>query len=316
MGNLLVVIAVALFIAAIVVLVVAIRRPKTPATPGGRRDPLAFDAMPQFGPRQLGPGAIVSHGGIDYVVRGSVTFREGPFVWWEHLLEGGDTPTWLSVQEDDGRLELAMWVKRTDLGLQPGGQHVIDGVTFQETERGHAGYTTEGTTGLPAGGEMDYVDCASAGQGADESMLLSFERWAPDMGWEIATGKSVLAGELTVYPAPPVSASGRIGATSSARHSASGRIRGIAWTRAERTRAAATGHPPTGPHRRQRTAARRPRRVACRHRRGTLLRGSLLRGPQPGRRSARVHPRTRLPPPIPYRDARRGGVSATRAPPA
>lgn len=146
MGNLLVVIAVALFIAAIVVLVVAIRRPKTPATPGGRRDPLAFDAMPQFGPRQLGPGAIVSHGGIDYVVRGSVTFREGPFVWWEHLLEGGDTPTWLSVQED------------------------------------------------------------GAGQGADESMLLSFERWAPDMGWEIATGKSVLAGELTVYPAPPVSA--------------------------------------------------------------------------------------------------------------
>ncbi len=79
-------------------------------------------------------------------------------------------------------------------------------MTFQETERGHAGYTTEGTTGLPAGGEMDYVDCASAGQGADESMLLSFERWAPDMGWEIATGKSVLAGELTVYPAPPVSA--------------------------------------------------------------------------------------------------------------
>ncbi len=66
-AGLLVVIAVALFIAAIVVLVVAIRRPKTPATPGGRRDPLAFDAMPQFGPRQLGPGAIVSHGGIDYV---------------------------------------------------------------------------------------------------------------------------------------------------------------------------------------------------------------------------------------------------------
>lgn len=198
MGNLLVVIAVALFIAAIVVLVVAIRRPKTPATPGGRRDPLAFDAMPQFGPRQLGPGAIVSHGGIDYVVRGSVTFREGPFVWWEHLLEGGDTPTWLSVQEDDGRLELAMWVKRTDLGLQPGGQHVIDGVTFQETERGHAGYTTEGTTGLPAGGEMDYVDCASAGQGADESMLLSFERWAPDMGWESLNGGGIVATSLIV----------------------------------------------------------------------------------------------------------------------
>lgn len=201
MGNLLVVIAVALFIAAIVVLVVAIRRPKTPATPGGRRDPLAFDAMPQFGPANSDP-AQLSATVASTMWSADQSPSRGPFVWWEHLLEGGDTPTWLSVQEDDGRLELAMWVKRTDLGLQPGGQHVIDGVTFQETERGHAGYTTEGTTGLPAGGEMDYVDCASAGQGADESMLLSFERWAPDMGWEIATGKSVLAGELTVYPRP------------------------------------------------------------------------------------------------------------------
>ena len=75
-------------------------------------------------------------------------------------------------------------------------------MTFQESERGHAGYTTEGTTGLPTGGEMDYVDYANA----DESALLSFERWAPDMPWEISTGKSVLTGELTVYPAPPASA--------------------------------------------------------------------------------------------------------------
>ncbi len=203
MGTLLVVLATALFIASIVVLVVAFRRPKTAKPGAGRQDPLSFNAMPQFGPRSLGPGAIVSYGGVDYVVRGSVTYREGPFVWWEHLLEGGDQPLWFSVEEDDGRLELAMWVKRTDLvQLQPGGQHVVDGVTFHESERGHAGYTTEGTTGLPTGGEMDYVDYANA----DESALLSFERWAPDMPWEISTGKSVLTGELTVYPAPPASA--------------------------------------------------------------------------------------------------------------
>src|SRR5712675_2251489 len=76
---------------------------------------LFIAAAPQFGPRQLGPGAIVSHGGVDYVVRGSVTYREGPFVWWEHLLEGGDQPLWFSVEDDDGRLELAMWAKRADL---------------------------------------------------------------------------------------------------------------------------------------------------------------------------------------------------------
>ncbi|MBW0017611.1 MAG: DUF4178 domain-containing protein [Mycobacterium sp.] len=199
MGSLLIVLAAVLFIASIVVLVVALRRPKTPKAGGGRQDPLFFNAMPQFGPRQLGPGAIVSYGGIDYVVRGSVTYREGPFVWWEHLLEGGDQPLWFSVEEDDGRLELAMWVARKDLvTLQPGGQHVVDGVTFHEKERGGAGYTTEGTTGLPAGGQMDFVDYANA----DESALLSFERWAPGMPWEVSTGKTVLPGELTLYPAP------------------------------------------------------------------------------------------------------------------
>jgi hypothetical protein len=92
-----------------------------------------------------------------------------------------------------------MWTARKDLLLQPGGQHVVDGVTYNESERGHAGYTTEGTTGLPAGGEMDFVDYANA----DETALLSFERWAPEMPWEVSTGKAVLTGELTVYPAPP-----------------------------------------------------------------------------------------------------------------
>ena len=208
MGTLLLALAVVLFIAAIVVLVVALRRPKTPARPGGRQDPLSFTSalsgQAQFGPRQLGPGAIVSYGGVDFVVRGSVTFREGPFVWWEHLLEGGDQPVWFSVEEDDGRLKLAMWVTRKDLvALQPGGDHVVDGVTFRESERGQAGYTTEGTTGLPPGGEMDFVDYLNADANGDQTALLSFERWAPNMPWEISTGKSVLTGELTVYPAPP-----------------------------------------------------------------------------------------------------------------
>lgn len=201
MGTLLVVVAAGLFIASIVVLVIALRRPRKGAPPGGRQDPLSFNATPQFGPRQLGPGAIVSYGGVDYVVRGSVTFREGPFVWWEHLLEGGDQPIWFSVEEDDGRLELAMWVSRRELTLQPGDQYLVDGVAFHESERGRASYTTEGTTGLPAGGEMEFLDCANA----DETTLLSFERWAPDMPWEISTGKPVLTGELTVYPAPPPS---------------------------------------------------------------------------------------------------------------
>ena len=204
MDSLLILLGALLLFGALIVLVMALqRRPKTSQTSSSRQDPLKFAAtMPQFGPRQLGPSAIVAHGGIDYVVRGSVTLRQGPFVWWEHLLEGGPEPLWFSVEEDEGRLELVMWQRRDDPALQPGGDLVVDGVSYSQSERGRASYTTEGTTGLPAGGEMEFVDYADA----SESNLLGFERWAPDMPWEVSLGKPVLPGEFTVYPAPPPSA--------------------------------------------------------------------------------------------------------------
>lgn len=194
--------ALVLFGAALIVLIIALRRPRTPKPQAARQDPLKFGEMPRFGPRQLGPGAIVSYGGVDYVVRGSVTFHEGPFVWWEHLIEG-DTlaPLWFSVEEDEGRLILIMWVARKDLLLQPGGEHVVDGVRFRESERGHAAYTSEGTTGLPAAGELDFVDYANDG----ETAYLGFERYGPQLPWEVSYGTAVREGELTVYPAPPPS---------------------------------------------------------------------------------------------------------------
>jgi hypothetical protein len=192
--------AAVLFIAAIIVLVIAIRRPRTPKQGQARQDPLAFNAMPQFGPRQLGPGAIVSYGGVDYVVRGTVTLQEGPFVWWEHLIEGdGAEPLWFSVEDDEGRLQLVLWKGRPDLQLQPGGVLAADGMQFHEQERGHATYTSEGTTGLAPAGQMDFVDYNTDG----ETAFLSFERYGPDMPWELSTGTPVRPGELTVYPAPP-----------------------------------------------------------------------------------------------------------------
>lgn len=200
MESFLVLLAILLFVAAIVVFIMAFKRTRTPKAPAARQDPLKFGEMPTFSPRQLGPGAIVSYGGVDYVVRGSVTLRQGPFVWWEHLIEGDtETPIWFSVEEDEGRLELTLWYPRKDLKLEPGGDHVVDGKSYRESERGQASYTTEGTTGLPAGGDMDFVDYATA----DESALLGFERWAATMPWEVSVGETVSPGELTVYPAPP-----------------------------------------------------------------------------------------------------------------
>jgi hypothetical protein len=191
-----------LFVGAVVVLVIALRHPRKIKQAQGRQDPLKADEMPAFGPQRLGPGAVVSYGGVDYVVRGSATFHEGPFLWWEHLLEGGGAqPFWFSVEDDEGRLKLAMWVARKDLLLQPSGEHVVDGVRFRQVERGHASYSTEGTTGLASAGELDFVDYANS----DETLLLGFERYGSGMPWEVSSGTAVLPGELTVYSAPPPS---------------------------------------------------------------------------------------------------------------
>jgi hypothetical protein len=46
---------------------------------------------------------------------------------------------------------------------------------------------------------MEFVDYADN----TGDTLLGFERWAPEMPWEISIGRTVRAGELTVYPAPP-----------------------------------------------------------------------------------------------------------------
>jgi hypothetical protein len=203
-AEVLIVLAVVLLAGGVIVFLIARNKPKQPKKPAARQDPLRFSSeTATFGPRQLGPGAIVSYGGIDYVVRGSVTLREGPFVWWEHLLEGGSEPVWFSVEEDEGRLELVWWLKGqgvpAGLPAVPGSAIDVDGVSFTVDDNGRASYTTEGTTGLPAGGDMDYVDYSTAGGAA----VLGYERWAPTMAWEVSYGTPIRPAELTVYPAPP-----------------------------------------------------------------------------------------------------------------
>lgn len=199
MGQLLVVIGVVIVLVAAVGIVLKMRKERASSAPGPRRDPLAPDQpVHGFGPRHLGPGAIVAYGGIDYVVRGTITLRQGSFVWWEHLLDGGDGAQWLGVEEDEGQLELTWWVTRKGLGVGPQSEVVVDDRVHHEDESGEAEYSCEGTTGLPERGRMRYRDY----QTGDGSALLSFEDW-DGAGWEVSTGRPISPGEMTVYPAPP-----------------------------------------------------------------------------------------------------------------
>lgn len=194
----LIVIGVLLVVGAVIGIVLTARSRTRSAGGGQRRDPLAADQpVHGFGPRALGPGAIVSYGGIDYVVRGTISLRQGGFVWWEHLLDGGDGAQWLGVEEDEGQLELTWWTTRKGHRLEPRRELVLDDRVQHEGESGTAEYTTEGTTGLPPQGRMRYKDYATR----DGSALLSLEEW-DGAGWEVSTGRPMSPGEMTVYPAP------------------------------------------------------------------------------------------------------------------
>ncbi len=146
---------------------------------------------------------------------------------------------------------------------------------------------------------------------ADESMLLSFERWAPDvrMGGCL-TGKSVLAGEL---PRPQ----SRHRAESVPLHQLRHRRR---WTYPGALLGLVLNAPAPRPLARHRLAHTDGSALqlgvlgacACRHRRGRFCESPAW--PRPGEAICPRNPPTRnYHPPIPYRDRTTGGVSATRA---
>ncbi|SCX57267.1 protein of unknown function [Klenkia marina] len=180
----------------IVVLVLRGRRPRRPAP--GRVDPLA--GQPDtWDPMRIGPGDVIGYAGIDHVVRGTITLSEGGTSWYEHLLDGSTGRRWLTVEDDEGDLELTLWQRVEGTHLTPDGEVVVDDVVHRQLERGRASFTAQGTTGTPASGTMDYADYATR----DKVGLLAFERWAPTQSWEVSRGRRVTPAELTVYHAAP-----------------------------------------------------------------------------------------------------------------
>jgi len=146
----------------------------------------------------LGVGAVVSHGGHDYVVRGEIRFDEDGYVWTEyHLDAGADVRTWLSVDLSDGT-DVGFWNAVEAPGdLAPsGGAVTFEGRTYKKVESGSASFTSTGTTGLPATGRAEYADYKAEG-----GRLLAFERWSTDGSWEVSTGTEVAVHLLEVYPA-------------------------------------------------------------------------------------------------------------------
>jgi hypothetical protein len=174
------------------------RRQQAAKGRAGRRDPLAEDPG-LFDVHKIGPGDIVTYAGIDHVVRGTISLSEGGMTWKEHLLDGSTGRRWLTVEDDEGDLELTLWMRREGTNLVPEGDVILDDKVHRQIERGQATYTAEGTTGTPPSGTVDYADYATA----DKTGLIAFERWAPTQSYEVSTGRALTLGEINVLHAGP-----------------------------------------------------------------------------------------------------------------
>lgn len=147
-------------------------------------------------PRALNVGDVVGADDRMWVVEGSIRFNEGGFVWHEHLLVDGADRWWLSVEDDDGALELVRWNRLRGVELDPMAREVThDGVTYSFDERGSAAFTSTGSTGAPASGRADYADFEAGDR------RLGFERFGGEAGtWEVSVGEVVSEHLLEIYP--------------------------------------------------------------------------------------------------------------------
>lgn len=185
--------------AALVVLLVALRRTRRQAVPAPVTDPFAqadADANALRGdPRRLKPGDLVDIRGRSWVVRGSIRLAEGGWSWTEHLLDDAEgTKRWLSVEEAPD-LVVTLWTEVADATVSPDKDTVhFDGRRYVLDEAGRATYTASGTTGLDPTGTMRYRDYV-----ATDGALLSFEAYGDSPRWEVARGERLHRSELTIY---------------------------------------------------------------------------------------------------------------------
>jgi hypothetical protein len=197
MAEVLIAVLVVAVLAGVVLLVIRARRANQAPRPR-RVDPLA-DQPELYDPHGIGVGDVITYAGIDHVVRGTITLEEGGVVWREHLLDGSTGRRWLTVEDDEGDLEMTLWMRREGTGLTPDGDVVLDDRVHRQVERGRASYTAEGTTGTAPSGVVEYADYKTA----DGTGLVAFERWAPTQSWEVSTGRAVSLGGLIVYHRTP-----------------------------------------------------------------------------------------------------------------
>ncbi|MEU9888283.1 DUF4178 domain-containing protein [Sphaerisporangium sp. NPDC051011] len=206
--------------AAIIVVVLGVylgtrRRPERKARPAPRPPEPAREPMPShpafarpividpesLDPRTIKVGDTVDRQGVRARVIGALHLSWQGDQWTEYLLEdGARVYQWLSVEEHEGatpddppHLEVYLWTPVPTQGMVPAKSMLImEGVEFYPIERGTAAFRSEGTTGYPERGLVDFADYRAA-----DGRLLSFNR-VQGQSWTAAYAQPLAPGSLYV----------------------------------------------------------------------------------------------------------------------
>ncbi|MFC7592769.1 DUF4178 domain-containing protein [Nonomuraea antimicrobica] len=117
--------------------------------------------------------------------------------WTEFLLrDGSRRHQWLSIEVlagDPPHLEVRLWTDVPTEGMVPAKSMLImEGMEFFPVERGTAAFRSEGDTGLPERGLLDFADYS-----ASDGRLLSFER-IQGRSWTAAYAQPLPPGSITI----------------------------------------------------------------------------------------------------------------------
>lgn len=163
----------------------------------------AFDGVvgaDRFGPAVLAAGSRIMVAGTTYLVAGTGALKEDKGIWYEHLLQGGDSPHWLSVEDIDGEIRLGWWDNRAELTVAEDAEDVeVDGATYRRIADGDAVFAVSGLTGAVTQGEYRYVDFVTD-DGVD---LLRIETWGAEAEPGVSTGRFIGYDDIEVYPPEP-----------------------------------------------------------------------------------------------------------------
>lgn len=152
-------------------------------------------------PRTIKVGDKIETHGTGAKVRGAVHVSCQGQQWTEYLLDDGSRrPVWLSVQvrhglvsTDPPHLEVLLWTNVPTQGMIPAKTMLImEGVEFHPIDRGTAAFRSEGETGRPERGLLDFADYRAA-----DGRLLSFERVQGE-GWTASYAQPLPPGSITI----------------------------------------------------------------------------------------------------------------------